>query len=186
MRLNCDRCGENYDEDNLVECAQCRDEVCWQCGIVARLPGLAPGNWWCDRCLKAARREGMLKGKRPSTESTTERHFSLGEKSEAREELKVLARDSKPGSISWPADEEGQKQITDWLEALGFYADSTYCFEVPPKKMPPGPGELVFSFHAYWILAEKLVGPPLWKDHHERISEAMVFEHMTGLPLPGY
>jgi hypothetical protein len=186
MRLLCDRCGDSYDEDNLVECARCRDDVCWKCGIVANLPELAPGGWWCDRCLKAVGREDKLEGKRPSKETKTERRFSLAEKRLAREELKVLARNSKPGCISWPADEEGRKQITDWLEALGFSADSTYCFEVPPRKMPPGPGELAFSLHAYWILAERLVGPPLWKDDHERISRSIVWEHMTGLPMPEY
>lgn len=127
-----------------------------------------------------------LEWKRPPKESKTRRWISLAEKCEAREELKVLVRNSKPGCISWPADVQGRKQITDWLEAIGFSADSTYCFEAPPAKMPPGPGELVFSLHAYWILAEKLVGPPLWKDDHEKIGRSIVWGHMTGLSSPEY
>jgi hypothetical protein len=150
------------------------------------LPELAPGNWWCDRCLKAVGRDDKLEGKRTPKETKSRRWISLADKCEAREELKVLARNSKPGCISWPADKEERKQITNWLEAIGFDIDNTYCFEVLPGKMPPGPGELIFTLHAYWILAEKLVGPPLWKDHHERISATIVFEHMTGLPLPEY
>ncbi len=63
-RYGCDHCNDTYDEDNLEECARCGADTCWKCAIVAELPEITEGNWWCDRCLKDVGRTDLLKGKR--------------------------------------------------------------------------------------------------------------------------
>jgi hypothetical protein len=71
---------------------------------------------------------------------------------------------SNPGSIPWPADEAAREALINALEAIGMDVDDdTQCFKMPPRRMPPGEGELVFTEGAYWGLAMILLAPPPWK-----------------------
>src|ERR1700731_4535426 len=76
-RYGCDHCGDTYDEDNLEECAMCEANTCWKCAIVAELPELASGRWWCDWCLKEVNRTDLLKGKRYLEPTQSEREIAV-------------------------------------------------------------------------------------------------------------
>jgi hypothetical protein len=160
-RYGCERCGDSYDEDNLIECAKCGDDTCSKCAIHAELPKLAAGTWWCDRCLKQVGQAHLLKGKR---HDPSKRQYSSFEKWRAAEELKDSVLKSNPGSIPWPEDIEERKKLTNALEILGLdVGDDSDDFPTPPGLMPPGEGELVFDEGAYCRFGLKILEPPPWK-----------------------
>lgn len=147
-RFNCERCGDTYDEDNLIECARCRDDTCWKCAIHAELPELAEGSWWCDRCLKAVGQAHLLKGQRYDP---NKKNYGDLEKSRAVEALRGAVQKSNAGSLPWPEDVEERKKLTNALEVLGLdVGNDSEDFITPPGLMPPGVGELVFEGGAYW------------------------------------
>lgn len=161
-RYGCDRCGETYDEDNLYECARCKRDVCWKCGILAELPEIAPGYAWCDPCLKEVGRTDLLKGKRPKPRNT----YGIREKFLAAEGLKEAVMKSEPGMLPWPATVEERRILTSWLEAieLDVYEDS-YHFVVPPTQLGADADALVFTEYGYFKLAREIRGKPIWLRH---------------------
>ncbi len=180
MRYFCEHCGENYrNEENVGDCARCGKTVCHRCGISIELAFIAPGSFWCDLCLIAVGCGYKLKRIRYRPEE--KKSFSFADRCESSEEVKRLVRNSKPGCIAWPADEEEKKKIAHWLEAAGI--DLKRAFEVPPGNMPEGAGDLIFKPVYYWVLAMDLVCPPLWevpdKCTRWQIGEEIVLKYMT-------
>jgi hypothetical protein len=158
-RHNCYRCGESYDEDNLYECARCLDDVCWNCGILAKLPKLAKGNAWCDRCLKAVGRTDLLKGLRPKPR----RYYGIRERFLASEGLKEIVTKGKPGILHWPETDEEREILTAWLEAIELDVDEdSPDFIVPPAMLGPKAHTLKFTLSGYFKLAIELTDKPIW------------------------
>ena len=157
-RYGCDRCGETYDEDNLYECARCKRDVCWECGILAEIPEIAEGCAWCDPCIKDVGRAHLLKGKRSKT-----RRYNIREKFLAAEGLKELVMKSEPGMLPWPASYWERQTLTSWLEAVEFDVDEDGPhFVVPPAKLAKDADSLVFTVSGYFKLTKELTDKPIW------------------------
>jgi hypothetical protein len=158
-RYNCDRCGDCYDEDNLNERARCGDDICWKCAVHAELPELAAGTWWCDRCLKELGREDLLKGLRPKPR----RNYGIRGRFLAAEGLKEAVMKSRPGTLPWPAADEGIRMLTSWLEAIEQDVDEdSPHFVVPPAKLAANAGTLVFTCSGYVEPALVILDKPMW------------------------
>jgi hypothetical protein len=161
-RYGCDRCGESYDEDNLYECARCKRDVCWKCGVLAEIPEIAAGYAWCDPCLNEVGRADLLKGKRSKERCT----YGIREKFLAIESLREAIMKSEPGMLPWPRTDAERKLLTSWLEAVELDVDEDSChFVVPPSKMAADADELIFTEFGYMKLAIELTDKPLWLRH---------------------
>jgi len=143
MRLHCDRCGETYDEDNLYECARCKRDVCWKCGILAEIPEIAPGNAWCDWCLGEVGRTDLLKGKRHE-EPTKE------DKQNAALRILTAAGYTLGTEIAWKSDEGDNERLTEALKTMGLNVDNDCSdFETAPWNLPAESGSLILTERGY-------------------------------------
>jgi len=142
-RYGCDRCGETYDEDNLYECARCKRDVCWKCGILAEIPEIAQGNAWCDWCLKEVGRTDLLKGKRYE-EPTKE------DMQNAALRILTAAGYTLGTEIAWKSNEEDNERLTEALKIMGLNVDNDcFDFETAPWNLPAEPGSLILTERGY-------------------------------------
>jgi len=49
-RYNCERCGENYNEENLGTCIQCGRLVCCRCADIVTERDDDEDEWMCNAC----------------------------------------------------------------------------------------------------------------------------------------
>ena len=62
----CARCGETYHEENLQDCAICRDDICPYHGTWLMNPATNEEQFICNRCIS---RDGWWKAAAKKTKS---------------------------------------------------------------------------------------------------------------------
>jgi len=146
-RIMCERCGEPWHDDNIVECANCQLDTCPDCSQIVSIRGRARREWWCNACLEftgkteadfVTEAESVM----PAVKlvQSTPRSLSVGN-------LKCsVLRDRDSVFIRWSPDELKREILRDSLKVLGFnIEDDGRDFEVAPANLPKSFTLLVFT-----------------------------------------